>query len=191
MSAATFGGHMPADLTLDDLAAMAVADGFGHRYELSPEAVLSVMPPAGVEHAIVASRLFGWFLAHGWPVERVLQNCGLRTSVGDGVGGRVPDLTVWSAEPGSSSVWAPIDDLLLAIEIVSRGSGAIDQIIKKDEYARAGIPRYWIVDRDAARTVTMWRLTAEGYVPTSPSPQPLAWVLNSDPDQHLRNFSAQ
>jgi Uma2 family endonuclease len=176
---------MPARPTLDDLAAMAAADEFGHRYELSPDGVVWVMPSAGVEHAIVASRLFGWFLAHGWPVERVLHNCGLQTNVHDGVGGRVPDLTVWSAEP-TGPVWAPIDGLLLAIEIVSRGSAAIDQTIKKDEYAKAGIPRYWIVDRDAANMVTMWRLAAEGYVPASPSPQPLAWVLNGDPDQHLR-----
>jgi Uma2 family endonuclease len=162
MSAETFGAHMPADLTLDDLAAMAMADEHGHRYEMSPEGVLSVMPPAGVEHAIIAARLVGWFLVHGWPADRVLQNCGLRTSVGDGVGGRVPDLTVWSDSPTSGPVWASIDGLVLAVEIVSRGSEAIDQIIKKGEYAKAGIPHYWIVDRDSAHTVTMWRLASGG-----------------------------
>lgn len=186
MSAESFGAHMPADLTLDDLAAMAVADEYGHRYEMSPEGVLSVMPPAGVEHAIIASRLLAWFFAAGWMADRVLQNCGVRTAMVDGTGGRVPDLTVWSEPPKSGLVWAPIDGLLLAIEIVSRGSEAIDHIIKKDEYARAGIPRYWIVDRDAANTVTMWHLTSGAYVAALPSPQPLAWVLNSDPAQHIR-----
>jgi hypothetical protein len=56
-SAAAVGAHMPASLTLDDIAAMAVADEYGHRYEMSPEGVLSVLPPAAVEHAILASRL--------------------------------------------------------------------------------------------------------------------------------------
>jgi hypothetical protein len=26
----------------------------------------------------------------------------------------------------------------------------------------------------------MWDLTVDGYVPALPSPQPLAWILNSD-----------
>jgi Uma2 family endonuclease len=185
MSAESFGAHMPATLTLDDLTVMAVADEYGHRYEMSPEGVLSVMPPAGVDHAVIASRLLAWFLTGGWPAERILQNCGLRISVGDGAGGRVPDLTVWSEAPKSGLVWAPIDGLALAIEIVSRGSEAIDRIIKKDEYARAGIPRYWLVDRDASNTVSMWRLRDGDYEAALPTPQPLAWVLNSQPAQHL------
>jgi Uma2 family endonuclease len=186
MTAAAFGAHMPANLTLDDLAAMSVADEYGHRYEMSPDGVLSVMPPATVEHAILASRLFAWFLAHGWSPERVLQNCGLRIVTGDAAGGRVPDLTVWSQPPQAGSVWAPVDGLLLAIEIISSGSEAIDQIIKKDEYARAGIPLYWIVNKDAGNAVTMWRLESSGYREALPSPQPLAWLLNTTPEQHLR-----
>jgi len=186
MSVDTFGARLPADLTLDDLATMAAGDGYGHRFEMSPEGVLSIMPPAGIEHAVVASRLFAWFLTHGWPADRVLQNCGLRTAVGDGVGGRVPDLTVWSDPLVSGPVWAPIDGLLLAVEIVSRGSEAIDRIIKMDEYAKAGVPRYWIVDRDAAQTVTMWQLISGDFVATLPAPQPMSWVLNSTPDQYLR-----
>ena len=186
MTAESFGAHMPASLTLDDLAVMAAADEHGHRYELSPEGDLSVMPPAGVAHAIIASKLLTWFVLAGWAADQVLQNCGLRTAVSDGTGGRVPDLTVWSTAPKSGLVWAPLDGLVLAVEIVSWGSEAIDRIIKKDEYAKAGIPRYWIVDQDGADTVTMWELAPTGYVETLPSPQPLAWVLNSDLARELR-----
>jgi len=184
MTAAAFGAHMPANLTLTDLAAMSVADGYGHRYELSPEGVLSVMPPASVEHAILASRLLAWFLGHGWPPERVLQNCGLRIATGDRVGGRVPDLTVWSTAPRSGAVWAPVTGLLVAIEIVSPGSAAIDQVIKKDEYALAGIPWYWIVGNEAGDPVTRYRLEAGAYQPVAPA-QPLAWLLNTTPDEFL------
>ncbi|MEU4679867.1 hypothetical protein [Micromonospora sp. NPDC023737] len=37
MSAEAVGTHMPAVVTLDDLAAMNAADLNGHRYETSPE----------------------------------------------------------------------------------------------------------------------------------------------------------
>ena len=51
MSAEAVGMHMPAVVTLDDLAGMNAADPNGHRYEISPEGVLSVMPPPDSEHA--------------------------------------------------------------------------------------------------------------------------------------------
>ncbi|MDH6462276.1 hypothetical protein M2302_002454 [Micromonospora sp. A200] len=57
MSAEAVGMHMPAVVTLDDVAAMNAADPNGHRYETSPEGVLSVMPPPDSEHAMIASRL--------------------------------------------------------------------------------------------------------------------------------------
>jgi Uma2 family endonuclease len=186
MTAAAFGAHMPAQPTLDDLAAMSVADEHGHRYEMSPEGVLSVIPPATVEHAILASRLLAWFIVHGWRPDQVLQNCGLQIKAGDAVGGRVPDLTVWSNPPLPGSVWAPVSGLVLAIEIVSSGSEVIDQIIKKDEYARAGVPRYWVVSNQGGNSVSRWRLESSAYQEELPSPQPLAWLLNTDPGSHLR-----
>ncbi|WFE52408.1 hypothetical protein [Micromonospora sp. WMMD1155] len=60
MGAEAVGMHMPAVVTLDDVAAMNAADSNGHRYESSPEGVLSVMPPPDSEHAMIASRLFAW-----------------------------------------------------------------------------------------------------------------------------------
>jgi phosphohistidine phosphatase len=51
MSGEAVGMHMPAVVTLDDLAAMNAADVHGHRYETSPQGVLSVMPPPDSEHA--------------------------------------------------------------------------------------------------------------------------------------------
>ncbi|WP_245664924.1 hypothetical protein [Actinoplanes subtropicus] len=45
MSAETFGSHLPAIITLDDLAAMNAADRFGHRYELSPAPRFRNTPP--------------------------------------------------------------------------------------------------------------------------------------------------
>jgi Uma2 family endonuclease len=149
MSAEAVGAQMPTRVTLDDLAMMAAADEH-HRYELSPEGVLSVVPPADLDHALVVSRLFAWFLAHGYGPEQVVTDCGI-----DVGGGRVPDLMVWAKglppRPGRSS-YAAMAGLLLVVEVLSRGSEVVDRIVKKAEYARAGIPRYWIVERDSVTT---------------------------------------
>ncbi|HEX7322624.1 MAG TPA: Uma2 family endonuclease [Mycobacterium sp.] len=40
-------------------------------------------------------------------------------------------------------------DVVLVVEIVSPGSRRTDRVMKADEYAKAGIEHYWIVDLDA------------------------------------------
>ncbi len=183
MSAEAVGRHMPAVATLDDLTAMIAADPHGHRYETSPEGVLSVMPPLEYEHAVIATRLMLWLAAAGVTADRLTQAVGLRIPGRDGaVGGRIPDLVVWR-KAQAAGVWLPVGDVLLVIEIVSPGSEAVDTVAKRREYAAAGIPRYWVVDRDAANTVTMHRLAGEQYEVRAATP--LAWVLNTDAVEHL------
>src|SRR5882757_1652826 len=183
MSAETVGMHMPSVVTLDHLAAMIAADQHGHRYEISPEGALSVMPPPDSEHAAIASRLLVWLATAGWPPEQVLQAAGVRIPGPAGDGGRIPDLTLWS-EPQPRSVWLAVADLLLVIEIVSPGSEAMDEMVKRHEYARAGIPQYWVVDRDAAQTVTLQRIARSGDYEVT-TKLPLTWLLNTAPADHL------
>ncbi|WP_199515641.1 Uma2 family endonuclease [Nucisporomicrobium flavum] len=183
MSAEAFGKHLPAVVTLDDLAAMNAADQYGHRYELSPEGALSVMPPPDSEHAAIASRLLVWLALAGWPADQVLQAVGVRIAGPDGIGGQIPDLTVWAkAQP--RTVWLAVTDLLLVVEIVSPGSAAMDEVIKAREYARAGIPRYWMVERDVAQTVTLHTLGPSGTYDVA-AKMPLAWLLQTSPADHL------
>ncbi|MGQ0775822.1 MAG: Uma2 family endonuclease [Pseudonocardiales bacterium] len=60
-------------------------------------------------------------------------------------------------------------EVLVAIEIVSPGSYRTDHVIKRGEYADAGIPHYWIVDLDAPVTLIACRLAAEfGYQDADP-----------------------
>lgn len=182
MSAEAFGRYFPAVVTLDDLAAMNAADRFGHRYELSPEGALSVMPPPDSEHAAIASRLFAWLVLAGWHAEQLLQAVGVRIPGSDGDGGRIPDLTVW-ARPQPRSVWLALADLLLVVEIVSPGSAAMDEVVKLREYASAGIPRYWLVERDTAQTVTMHVLGTDKIYELA-AKMPLAWLLQTAPADH-------
>src|SRR6266568_2168362 len=179
-----FTVRLPFDLTLDDVAEMNETDEQGRRFELSPEGVLSVMPPSGVEHAKIATRLVGWFLTHGWSTDQVLQAVGLKIETRQGVGGRIPDLTIWS-EPPPGPVWPSVKLLQVVIEIASTSTEPIDRVIKRDEYAAAGIVRYWLVGQDAANTVTMLRLDSDGY--RLVGAHPLAWLLNTDPADHLHD----
>lgn len=182
MSAEAIGGQMPAVITLDDLAAMNAADQHGHRYELSPEGALSVMPPPDHGHAAIASRLCAWFIVAGWPAEQVVQAAGIRIPGAEGDGGRIPDLTLW-AKPQGSIVWAALAELLLVVEIVSPGSRTMDEVVKRREYARAGIRRYWMVERDSAQTVTLYDLGADGDYGVA-AKMPLAWLLQTKPADH-------
>jgi Uma2 family endonuclease len=52
------------------------------------------------------------------------------------------------------------------------------------EYAAAGIPRYWVVDRDAALTVTLHELTSAGSY-AERAKMPLAWLLHTTPADHI------
>ncbi|WFE55416.1 Uma2 family endonuclease [Micromonospora sp. WMMD712] len=172
---------MPSVVTLDDLTAMMAADDH-HRYEISPEGVLTVAPPPGYAHAIIATRLMVWLAQGGIPADRIAQAVGLRIpGRHGGVGGRIPDLVVWS-KAQADGVWLPVADVLLVVEIVSPGSEGIDTVTKRNEYAAAGIPQYWVVDQDPAQTVTMHRLDGDRYAVRAS--MPLAWVLNASPADH-------
>jgi Uma2 family endonuclease len=176
--------HMPAVVTLDDLAAMNAADPYGHRYETSPEGVLSVMPPPDSEHAMIASRFLAWFIIAGWPADQVLQVAGVRIPGFDRDGGRIPDVSVWRKTP-PRGVWLSVENLLLVIEIVSPGSEAMDEVTKRREYALAGVPQYWVVDRTSALNVTLWQLDGEGEYEER-AKMPLAWLLQTAPADHLQ-----
>lgn len=184
MGAETVGAAMPTQVTLDDLAAMAAADE-NHRYELSPEGLLSVIPPADPDHALLVSRIFAWLVTHGYGPERVVADCGI-----DVGGGRVPDLTVWAeGRPPrrARSSYAGVDGLLLAIEVMSDASEVVDRIVKKAEYAKAGVPHYWFVERDGGATVHRHTLNTEtGEYEIMPGGiQPLSWLLATSPGSML------
>jgi Uma2 family endonuclease len=144
--------------------------------------VLSVIPPADPGLALIVSRMFAWFLTNGYGPEQVVTGCGI-----DVGGGRVPDLTVWAEGMPPTRVrssYAGTAGLLLAIEVVSSGSEVVDRVIKRAEYAKAGIPRYWFVERDGAASIHRLALNhATGeYQPEEGSPQPLSWLLTTVPE---------
>ncbi|MFI9008754.1 Uma2 family endonuclease [Actinosynnema sp. NPDC053489] len=55
-------------------------------------------------------------------------------------------------------------EVVVVVEIVSPGSKRLDRVIKRGEYADAGIPHYWIVDLDHPISLVACHLAGEfGY----------------------------
>lgn len=131
-------------LTLDDVAELGGRDEF-HRYELSDEGVLSIVPPADLEHSALVTQLVIW-LASCYGARRVLTNPGVQLAGGSG--GRIPDVVVLRRDPDGATVWADPSDVLLAVEVVSPASRTADRALKPGEYAAARIPHYWRVERE-------------------------------------------
>lgn len=138
------------------------------------------MPTADPEHALLITRMILWLASHGYEAEQIAADCGI-----DVGGGRVPDLTVWAKgmpPRRARSSYAGTSGLLLAVEVVSSGSEIVDRITNKAEYAKAGIPRYWIVERDGGTTVHRNILNESAAYEADPTgSQPLTWILSSAP----------
>lgn len=70
-------------------------------------------------------------------------------------------------------------DVLLAIEVVSPGSAGTDRVTKAHEYARAGIPFYWVIIPEPSIRLTAGRLSDGSTRPR------LTTVASSKPMSHL------
>ena len=107
-------------------------------------------------------------------LERAAEESGARVyvqapmDISTPAGARRPDVAVIGASAASDARELGLSlyhgaDVLLAVEVVSRGSGSEreDRGRKVTEYARAGIAQYWIVDFEPQPGIQVLRL-AEG-----------------------------
>ncbi len=84
---------------------------------------------------------------------------------------RAPDVTRFrqGVVPDTDRSQFPAADVDLVVEVISPESGGRDRVIKPVEYARAGIPGFWLVERDpdnrTGAIVNMHELALE---PTGP-----------------------
>ncbi|MCA6092462.1 Uma2 family endonuclease [Streptomyces sp. SCA3-4] len=95
------------------------------------------------------------------------------TIVIDRRNGPEPDVSVVRAASvrGKEQTYYPVEDVLLAVEVVSPDSEARDQMTKPFKYARAGIPHFWRVEMtttDHQPVVYVFELDneARAYTPT-------------------------
>lgn len=150
------------DWTTDDLDAMPED---GRRRELI-DGVLIVSPSPARFHQLVAARLCV-ALEEGCPEDYdVTQGVEVRVSRRRSF---IPDVLVVNAQASTDEthIYQP-HDVLLAVEIVSPNSIAMDHVMKPALYAEAGIPLYWCIDTRGEVTVHTHRLKgdADVYAPT-------------------------
>ncbi|MFI9401592.1 Uma2 family endonuclease [Nocardia sp. NPDC052316] len=178
-------------LTVADYLALG-EDEDGRRRELQ-EGVLTNSPSPTPRHNVVRAQLYmqvdaqlpsDWVAVPAVDLDlQLVPDHGLATV-------RRPDLVVVEAaeyervdaERGILRASAAC----LVVEIVSPGSRRMDYVMKRSEYADAGIPHYWIIDMSPLSLVA-FRLTEEfGYVDdgevtdvfTTTSPCPLTIRLD-------------
>ncbi|MEB3369595.1 Uma2 family endonuclease [Saccharopolyspora mangrovi] len=128
------------------------------RYELQ-EGVLHVTPKAAGFHQFVLTRLsavLDRILPEGWAAvsesEVVIQQAYPPTI-------RIPDVIVLGLDRIlEQPVRYHAQDVALAFEVLSPGSKRVDDLVKRAEYAEAGIPSYWILDVADQPRLTAQRL---------------------------------
>lgn len=128
----------------------------GRRYELVDGALL-VSPPPTLGHDDLASQLL-LRLGAGLPPD-------LRVAAAPGLffdrhNYRQPDVVVYRRAATASDELRPAD-VVLAVEVMSPSSVSNDRVTKPAQYAAAGIPHYWRVERDP---LTLFVLELDGDV---------------------------
>ncbi|WP_131767028.1 Uma2 family endonuclease [Candidatus Protofrankia californiensis] len=144
--------------TVDDLAEMP---DDGRLYELV-DGVLLVSPAPRWEHQVGCGELT-MLLRGACPSDLYVfgptpdVRKGRRTSV-------QPDICVVHRTDlvrGERYLAVPV----LVVEVLSPSSVGIDRLLKRDVYARLGVPHYWIVDTDKP-SITTLALTGTDYLET-------------------------
>lgn len=131
------------------LAEFARAEGRGgYLYELA-KGVVIVLDVPGVRHALVAQAIDEhirvYEIAHPGTIHLLApgSDCALRLPGLQSE--RHPDRALYLTPPPSDNPWNSWTPEI-AIEVVSRGQEERDYGEKREEYLRAGVREYWIVD---------------------------------------------
>ena len=138
-------------LTVAEYAALP-EDVDGRRYELV-EGNLVMSPRPVTEHQICLQELLHQLRdqvpAHLRPVIEIDVDLELAPSTRPGFV-RAPDLVIVARAAlerrRTEGGLLHASEVTLAVEVISPGSRRLDTIVKRDEYADARIPHYWVVD---------------------------------------------
>lgn len=149
----------------------------GRRYEVV-DGHLVVTPPRSQAHQLVTNRLLRQLLVACPPEWEVLTEF----AVPLGSDGRVPDLAVVRRHAlVSDAPPYPLGpaEFGLVVEVTSRSTRKTDLFAKPGEYAEAGIPLFWRVDRKPDLAIHAYRLGLGGYesvgVVRDGGPCPVPW----------------
>ncbi|CAM3820027.1 Uma2 family endonuclease [Tsukamurella ocularis] len=132
-------------MSLDDWRALG--EDASQRYEVQ-EGVLIVSPRPRQRHQNVMLALGSRLLQQRPAGVRVTPEPDVIIDARTPVTVRVPDLVICR---GDEEEILTAQDVLVAIEILSPGTRRVDLVMKRSEYADAGIEHYWILDVDEKR----------------------------------------
>ena len=143
-------------LTLEDFEAIRDVDD-GHRYELIDGSLVVTPSPVPLHQTVVTELLFS-LRTTAPPGMRVFVapldvRFGMDTVL-------QPDLLV--AARGDLTDQELPSAPLLAVEVLSPSTRRIDELLKRDRFAAAGVPSYWLVD-PAGPSVTVLELGDGAY----------------------------
>lgn len=158
--------HEYGPYTLYDLDALPED---GKRYELADGWLTELSPSPWHDHA--AERLKDILKDAARLASAEVYVAGGPNDVSTPAGVRKPDVFVVPRDVARAAIGGKVrtyyaSDLLLVVEVISPRSGSeqADRVRKVGEYARAGIPVYWIVDLEPEPRVTILALRDGGYV---------------------------
>jgi len=171
VTALPYAGVSPAPFTVARYAALGEEDDrLQTRFELQ-EGSIVVGPSARADHQMAMGRLIRQ-LHEQLPANVALLHAidvDLQLVPPDAPGFvRRPDLIVIRADAlerlRATDELVTAADVILVVEILAPTSVRTDTVIKRGEYADAGIPYYWIVDITAPASLTACHRTEEfGY----------------------------
>lgn len=141
---------------------LGLPEGFP-RVELS-NGYLEVLPMPSDRHQAALTAMLLVLVDHARRHGGKVRPAGIRLRLGDGRF-REPDVVFLSkdrSELRGEQYWSGAD---VVVEVVSGGADdrTRDYVVKRREYAAAGIAEYWIIDPQEDR-ITVLRLEGEGYV---------------------------
>jgi len=157
--------HEYGPYTLYDLDALPEE---GKRYELADGWLTELSPSPWHDHA--ADQLKDLLKDAARAAEADVYVAGGPNDIATPAGVRKPDAFVVPRDIARTTISGKVrtyyaSDLLLVAEVVSPRSGSeqVDRVRKVHEYARAGIPTYWIVDLEPEAKVTILTLAGSEY----------------------------
>ncbi|MFE6227621.1 Uma2 family endonuclease [Streptomyces sp. NPDC057854] len=160
----------------------------GWRVELI-EGEIYVVPPAKGKHEKIVTELVEQVVARR--TDKDLRNStgiGLYLPGANGIVRVIPDLVIAPRDSfDNEQEWHAPDAVLLVAEVASPSTASRDRVLKIRAYARAGIPLYLMIDREAGEAVVCSEPVGDDYAHTSvhklgaevPLPAPLGFTLDT------------
>ncbi|MFF2778714.1 Uma2 family endonuclease [Streptomyces sp. NPDC058052] len=160
----------------------------GWRVELI-DGEIYVVPPAKGPHEKIVTELVEQVIARRTDKElRNSTGIGLHLPGGNGTLRVIPDLVVAPRDSfDAPREWHAPDPVLLVAEVASPSTASRDRVLKIRAYARAGIPVYLLIDREADEVVVCSEPVGDDYTHKSlhklgaevPLPAPLGFSLDT------------